>query len=142
MKMAKMTPLEKAAMEKQVAEERKKGIKSGASDRVLSAGKEALDEQRRETRGKSPDIESRAKTAYKDPYTITEDKQSESSKQEQENEAKDRKAKAEYDNYMKGEKTRLKDQGSSFFKKGGKVSSASKRADGCATKGKTKGKML
>ena len=142
--MAKMTPLEKAAMEKQVAEERKKGIKSGASDRVLSAGKEALDEQRRETRGKSPDIESRAKTAYKDPYTITEDskstkdKQSESSKQEQENEAKDRKAKAEYDNYMKGEKTRLKDQGSSFFKKGGKVSSASKRADGCAIRGKTR----
>lgn len=28
------------------------------------------------------------------------------------------------------------------FKKGGKVSSASKRADGCATKGKTKGRMI
>jgi hypothetical protein len=28
------------------------------------------------------------------------------------------------------------------FKKGGQVSSASKRADGCATKGKTKGRML
>jgi hypothetical protein len=28
------------------------------------------------------------------------------------------------------------------MKKGGKVSSASKRADGCATKGKTKGKMV
>ena len=28
------------------------------------------------------------------------------------------------------------------FKKGGKVSSASKRADGCAIKGKTKGKMV
>jgi hypothetical protein len=28
------------------------------------------------------------------------------------------------------------------FKKGGKVSSASKRADGCATKGKTKGRMV
>jgi len=27
------------------------------------------------------------------------------------------------------------------FKKGGKVSSASSRADGCCTKGKTKGKM-
>ena len=27
------------------------------------------------------------------------------------------------------------------MKKGGKVGSASKRADGCATKGKTKGKM-
>jgi hypothetical protein len=28
------------------------------------------------------------------------------------------------------------------FKKGGKVSSASKRADGCCIKGKTKGKMI
>ena len=28
------------------------------------------------------------------------------------------------------------------LKKGGKVSSASKRADGCATKGKTRGKMV
>ena len=28
------------------------------------------------------------------------------------------------------------------YKKGGKVSSASKRADGCITKGKTKGKMV
>lgn len=28
------------------------------------------------------------------------------------------------------------------YKKGGKVSSASKRADGCAVRGKTKGKML
>ena len=28
------------------------------------------------------------------------------------------------------------------YKKGGSVSSASKRADGCATKGKTKGKMV
>jgi len=28
------------------------------------------------------------------------------------------------------------------MKKGGKISSASKRADGCCTKGKTKGKMV
>jgi hypothetical protein len=28
------------------------------------------------------------------------------------------------------------------MKKGGKVSSASKRADGCAVRGKTKGKMI
>jgi hypothetical protein len=28
------------------------------------------------------------------------------------------------------------------MKKGGKVSSASKRADGCAVKGKTRGKMV
>lgn len=31
---------------------------------------------------------------------------------------------------------------STRFKKGGSVSSASKRADGCATKGKTRGKMV
>ena len=96
--MAKMTPLEKAAMEDQVSAERKKGVSSGASDRVLSAGKEALDEQRRETRGKSADIESRSKSAYKNPYTVVEG-----------------------------------------MKKGG---SASARADGCCTKGKTKGRMV
>lgn len=28
------------------------------------------------------------------------------------------------------------------YKKGGKVSSASKRADGCASKGKTKGRLI
>jgi hypothetical protein len=28
------------------------------------------------------------------------------------------------------------------YKKGGKISSASKRADGCAVKGKTKGRMV
>lgn len=33
-------------------------------------------------------------------------------------------------------------QGTMRFKKGGSVSSASKRGDGCATKGKTKGKMV
>jgi hypothetical protein len=97
--MAKITPLEKAAMEDQASTERKKGVSSGASDRVLSAGKEALDEQRRETRGKSADIESRAKRAYKDPYTIVEG-----------------------------------------MAKGGMT--ASKRADGCAVKGKTKGRIV
>lgn len=69
--MAKMTPLEKDAMEKQVAAERKKGVSSGASDRVLKAGHEALSEMRRETRGRAPDVENREK-AYKDPYTVTE----------------------------------------------------------------------
>lgn len=34
------------------------------------------------------------------------------------------------------------DKRTPYFKKGGKVSSASKRADGCAVKGKTKGKMV
>ena len=63
--MAKMTAIEKAAMADKVAEERSKGVSSGASDRVLSAGKEALDEQRRETRFKVPELEERAKTAYK-----------------------------------------------------------------------------
>ena len=87
--MAKMTAIEKAAMTDKVAEERRKGVSSGASDRVLAAGKEALDEQRRETRFKVPELEERAKTAYK---------------------------------------------------KGGMT--ASSRADGCCTKGKTRGKMV
>lgn len=87
--MAKMTAIEKAAMADKVAEERSKGVTSGASDRVLSAGKEALDEQRRETRFKVPELEERAKTAYKN---------------------------------------------------GGMT--ASKRADGCCIKGKTRGKMV
>jgi hypothetical protein len=47
-------------------------------------------------------------------------------------------ARDEADNEVKRE-TRGKVSG---LKKGGKVSSASKRADGCATKGKTRGKML
>ena len=34
------------------------------------------------------------------------------------------------------------DSGYKGYKKGGKVSSASKRADGCAIKGKTKGRMV
>jgi hypothetical protein len=93
--MAKMTAIEKAAMADKVAEERSKGVTSGASDRVFSAGKEALDEQRRETRFKVPELEERAKTAYKTAY-----------------------------------------------KKGGKVSSASSRADGIAQRGKTRGKMV
>ena len=63
--MAKMTAIEKAAIADKVAEERSKGVTSGASDRVLSAGKEALNEQRRETRFKVPELEERAKTAYK-----------------------------------------------------------------------------
>jgi hypothetical protein len=72
------------------------------------------------------------------PMPAPKETQSESSKQDQENEAKDRKAKEEYDNYMKGEKTRLKDQGGSFFNKGGSVKSASARADGCCIRGKTR----
>jgi hypothetical protein len=39
---------------------------------------------------------------------------------------------------------RLSDESLDYagFKKGGKVSSASKRADGCAVRGKTKGRMI
>jgi hypothetical protein len=39
-------------------------------------------------------------------------------------------------------KKKLSEMGVDVYKKGGKVSSASKRADGCATKGKTRGKMV
>jgi len=39
-------------------------------------------------------------------------------------------------------KQRLREMGVEVYKKGGKVSSASKRADGIATKGKTKGRIV
>ena len=57
-----------------------------------------------------------------------------------ENAKKDRQLKKEYEAYEKYDKNRLKDQGG--FKNGGKVSSASARADGCAQRGKTRGKMV
>ena len=41
-----------------------------------------------------------------------------------------------------GRKTRQQAKQEMGMKKGGKVSSASKRADGCAIKGKTKGRMV
>jgi hypothetical protein len=41
-----------------------------------------------------------------------------------------------------GRKTRQQAKAEMGMKKGGKVSSASKRADGCAIKGKTRGKMV
>ena len=41
-----------------------------------------------------------------------------------------------------GRKTKEQAQTEVGMKKGGKVSSASKRADGCAIKGKTKGRMI
>ena len=40
------------------------------------------------------------------------------------------------------EEEKLKKQPGAPMKKGGKVSSASSRADGCATKGKTRGTMI
>jgi hypothetical protein len=45
-----------------------------------------------------------------------------------------------YDNSADGAKAKLKRM--SGMKKGGSVSSASKRADGCAKRGKTKGRMV
>jgi hypothetical protein len=42
----------------------------------------------------------------------------------------------------KEEERRKKQAGGMPMKKGGKVSSASSRADGCAVKGKTRGKMV
>lgn len=41
-----------------------------------------------------------------------------------------------------GEKGEAQQKANQGMKKGGKVSSASKRADGCAIRGKTKGKMV
>jgi|688.fasta_scaffold74193_7 hypothetical protein len=55
-----------------------------------------------------------------------------------ENRERDQKVKKEQDTYQKGEKTRLKEQGS-MFKSGGMT--PSKRADGIAMRGKTRGKM-
>lgn len=57
-----------------------------------------------------------------------------------ENAKKDELVKKEREAYEKYDKTRLKDQGG--MKKGGKVSSASSRADGIAQRGKTRGKMV
>lgn len=57
-----------------------------------------------------------------------------------ENAKKDRRVKEEYEAYEKYDKNRLKDQGG--MKSGGSVSSASKRADGCAQRGKTRGKIV
>ena len=100
--MPKMTALEKQAMLDQVAKERNKKDFLGASDRTLSAGQQALDEQRRESRFTSPELEERGRDAYSDPYTKVIAK-----------------------------------------KKGGSIkSSASKRADGIAQKGHTKGKYI
>ena len=47
----------------------------------------------------------------------------------------------EYDMNTRRKKPATKEE-ARLLKAGGKVSSASKRADGCATKGKTKGRMV
>ena len=48
---------------------------------------------------------------------------------------------AKYENMKKGGKVGM-GMTKNNYKKGGKVSSCSKRADGCAVKGKTKGRMV
>lgn len=60
----------------------------------------------------------------------------ESLQNERKNQEQDMRNRKEREAYDKGEKTRLRDQGS--FKKGGYVSAA----DGCAQRGKTKGRMV
>lgn len=57
-------------------------------------------------------------------------------KNERENQERDRRVKQEQEAYDKYDKTRLKDQGG--LKKGGYVTAA----DGCAQRGKTKGRMV
>jgi hypothetical protein len=58
------------------------------------------------------------------------------------NQAQDDKIKALEAEVAAGRKTKQQAQAEVGMKKGGKVSSASKRADGCAIKGKTKGRMI
>lgn len=59
-------------------------------------------------------------------------------KNERENQERDRRTRKEREEYDKGEATRLRDQGS--FKKGGMT--ASRRGDGIAMRGKTKGRIV
>ena len=47
-----------------------------------------------------------------------------------------------YKNYQEGKEEDKKDKLVSGMKKGGSVKSASARADGCAIKGKTRGKII
>jgi hypothetical protein len=79
-------------------------------------------------------------TATKLPTKVDPDAPSqtvlESLKNERINQEQDIRNRKEREAYDKGEKTRLRDQGG--LKKGGYV----KAADGCCTKGKTKGRMV
>ena len=58
------------------------------------------------------------------------------------NKSQDEKIRALEAEVAAGKKTKEQAQIEAGMKKGGKVSSASKRADGCAVKGKTKGRMI
>jgi hypothetical protein len=55
---------------------------------------------------------------------------------------RDEKIKALEAEVAAGRKTKAQAQTEAGMKKGGKVASASKRADGCCVKGKTRGKMV
>ena len=56
--------------------------------------------------------------------------------------AKDEKIKALEAEVLAGRKTKEQAEKEASMRKGGKVSSASKRADGCAVRGKTKGRIV
>lgn len=56
--------------------------------------------------------------------------------------SQDEKIKALEAEVAAGKKTQQQAQMEAGMKKGGKVSSASKRADGCAVRGKTKGRIV
>ena len=58
------------------------------------------------------------------------------------NEAADAREKARARANPSGPEAKFRDAIGAEYKKGGKVSSASKRADGCAVRGKTKGRYL
>jgi len=60
------------------------------------------------------------------------------------NKPKDTRKKSMREAQMNSRQTEMPrvDEMGNAYKKGGKVSSASKRADGCCTKGKTKGTMI
>jgi F0F1-type ATP synthase beta subunit len=76
-----------------------------------------------------------------DPETLKTQKAYSNYEKEQENKQKERQAK---DSSMVETARKVKEKVKSImpFKSGGKVSSASKRADGCAQRGKTKGRMV
>ncbi len=161
--MAKRTPLEESAMREKASEERArlrkdKTAKLDSIDEMMGAGREALDEQRRETRFKVPELEERSKTAYKkggsvNKYAKGGDVQSESSKLDQRNAAKDKAQDEGFKRYQAEQAKEAKENAGpresmgkavDFVKKGlgmksgGSVKSASKRADGIAIRGKTR----
>ena len=76
--------------------------------------------------------------SYADLKNVEYQMQKERDAKEKEDKVEEMKRKQEPSGGGSGESTAR----SKFMKKGGSVSSASKRADGCAIKGKTKGKIV